>query len=501
MIVVGYCRYSSEAQRGGYSIEAQTRAIREWCDRQGHTIVSFYIDEARSGTSDDREEFQKMIKASAGGSFEAVVVHKLDRFARDRYDSAVYRHKLKNNGVRVLSVLEPLDDSPESVIMESVLEGMAEYYSKNLARETRKGKKIAATKAQFIGGLPPFGYTSNDAHQFVIVPDEAAIIKELFSRYASGEGASTIARDFSSRGIRGRKGSKFTCTSLRFIISNPIYYGHYVWFKNTKEQEPIMVDGVVPPIISKALFEEANARIKKRGPQRRYENFILTGYLFPASCPGHYVGSSSFTNYKLRDGTVKKSESELYVIRGPIVDCPRSFKKELIEAFVIGAIEKVLFSGVTLDWVVLELKARAEAKSKASATPVEELNAKIKKLQIQKDKLLDLYLSGDVDKGSYSAKFAELGIAEELVKEELRRATAPVPIVQDLSLLKDALLSFVSSPQADSVEYKKRLLSTFVERVAVTNAELTILFKFPIPGNGETFKGEFGKFADNVKNV
>ena len=121
MAVVGYCRFSSEAQRDGYSIEAQVRAITEWAQREGHVIRDFYIDEARSGTSDNRESFQRMISDASTGTFKAVVVHKLDRFARDRYDSAVYRHKLKEHGIRVISVLEPLDDSPESIMMEAVL--------------------------------------------------------------------------------------------------------------------------------------------------------------------------------------------------------------------------------------------------------------------------------------------------------------------------------------------------------------------------------------------
>ena len=205
-----------------------------------------------------------------------------------------------------------------------------------------------------------------------------------------------------------------------------------------------MVDGVVPAIISQSLFDAANARIEKRGPQRRYEDFILTGYLFPVFGSGHYVGSSSFTNYKLKDGTVKRSASEVYIIRGPIKDCPRSMKKSKTEDFIVGSVEAVLFSGATLDWVISELKARLEARAKETA-PVDALNTRLRKLQEQKNKLLDLYLSGSVDKAVYSVKFGELGKAEELVKAELKRATAAVPRIQDVEELKSALLSFVHS--------------------------------------------------------
>lgn len=143
MDCVGYCRFSSEGQRDGYSIDAQIRAIKEWASREGHVVKKFYIDEARTGTNDNRDEFQQMIADAATGTFQAVVVHKLDRFARDRYDSAVYRHKLKAHGVRVVSVLEPLDDSPESVMMEAVLEGFEQSNGHNSLKKLNSEFKAA----------------------------------------------------------------------------------------------------------------------------------------------------------------------------------------------------------------------------------------------------------------------------------------------------------------------------------------------------------------------
>ena len=131
MNVVAYCRYSSENQRDGYSIEAQKKAISDYCNRMNYTILRFYIDEAKTGMNDNREEFQAMIADSSSKEFSAVIVHKLDRFSRDRYNSVFYRKKLKDNGVKLLSVLENIDDdNPEDLILLSVLEGMADYYSK-----------------------------------------------------------------------------------------------------------------------------------------------------------------------------------------------------------------------------------------------------------------------------------------------------------------------------------------------------------------------------------
>lgn len=136
-------------------IDAQLRAIREFAEREGYTLLEVYTDEARSATTDNRPAFQRMIADAAAGQCKAVIVHKLDRFSRDRYDSAFFKRALKKSGVRLVSVLEHLDDSPESVIMESVLEGMAEYYSRNLAREVRKGMNENALKSKHNGGIAP----------------------------------------------------------------------------------------------------------------------------------------------------------------------------------------------------------------------------------------------------------------------------------------------------------------------------------------------------------
>ena len=149
--VVAYARFSSDNQREE-SIDAQLRAIRSYCDQKDYILLDTYVDEARSATTDDRPSFQRMVRDAAAGNFSAVIVHKLDRFSRNRYDSAIYKKQLRDHGVRVESVLEHLDDSPESVILESLLEGMSEYYSKNLAREVRKGQNENALKCRHNGG-------------------------------------------------------------------------------------------------------------------------------------------------------------------------------------------------------------------------------------------------------------------------------------------------------------------------------------------------------------
>ena len=181
-----YARFSSDNQRSE-SIDAQVRAMKQYCQQRNYTIVRTYIDEAKSATTDKRPAFQDMIAESSKHTFDILLVHKLDRFSRDRYDSAVYKRELKKNGVTVCSVLENLDNSPESIMLESVLEGLNQFYSLNLAREVMKGLKENALQCKHTGGQPPLGYAVDPVtKRLTIVESEAATVRLIFSMYASG---------------------------------------------------------------------------------------------------------------------------------------------------------------------------------------------------------------------------------------------------------------------------------------------------------------------------
>ena len=181
-----YARFSSDNQRAE-SIDAQLRAMRNYCKDHNYIITETYTDEAKSATTDRRPAFQQMIADSSKKTFDIVLVHKLDRFARNRYDSAVYKRELRKNGVIVCSVLENLDNSPESIMMESVLEGMSEYYSQNLAREVMKGMRETALQCKHTGGKPPLGYdVDEDTKKLIINPYEAETVKLIFDMYSKG---------------------------------------------------------------------------------------------------------------------------------------------------------------------------------------------------------------------------------------------------------------------------------------------------------------------------
>jgi len=261
--VVAYVRYSSDNQRQE-SLDAQIRAIEEHCNRKGYTLLKTYRDEAKTATSDNRPDFQRMIADSADRLFDRVIVHKLDRFARDRYDSAFYRRQLKRNGAQLESVLEQFDNSPESIILESVLEGMAEYYSKNLARETRKGMKENALKGKHAGGRPPYGYRVEPETLKLEIDEHAAkAVRLYFELTASGKSLQFVADNLNEMGYRTQRGNRFSKNSFDGWARNRKYIGDYTWdVASTKDDdgrrnshspkpldEQIIVEGVIPPII------------------------------------------------------------------------------------------------------------------------------------------------------------------------------------------------------------------------------------------------------------
>ena len=219
MKAVIYARYSSDNQREE-SIEGQLRECMAFAERKGYTVIKSYADRAISGKrADNRPEFQRMINDSAKGEFDVVIVWKIDRFSRDKYDSVIYKSKLNKNGVSVISATEPIDDSPEGKLMESIFEGFSEYYVKDLELKTSRGMTENAIKGKFNGGHITYGYVIDDDKRFQKHETEAPIVAEIFRRYAEGEPIRSIIDDLTSKSVTNR-GKKMTYHFINWILKN-----------------------------------------------------------------------------------------------------------------------------------------------------------------------------------------------------------------------------------------------------------------------------------------
>ena len=307
---VAYARFSSDLQREE-SIEAQTRAIQQYCDANGFVLLTVFADRGISGTSDKRPEFQKMILTATKGDVDAVIVHKLDRFARNRYDSAFYKNILKKNNVKLISVLENLQDSPESVILESVIEGMNEYYSLNLSREVRKGLQENALECKVTGGPPALGYSvDRNTQKYIINEYEAEAVRLIFRMYLEGYSYTEIIDTLNTKGYHTRRGIPFAKNSLYAILRNERYTGVYIYVKDSTknpkgkyvrhgEYDPdavIRIPGGIPTIISEDDFHRVQAKMKERQHKAAKfsakQEYLLSGKIYCGECGSPYAGNS-----------------------------------------------------------------------------------------------------------------------------------------------------------------------------------------------------------------
>ena len=217
MKAVIYARYSSDNQREA-SIEGQIRECTAFAEKNGITVLRHYIDRAISAKTDNRPEFQNMIKDSNKKLFDMIIVWKLDRFARNRYDSAWYKAQLKKNGVKVVSATEVISDGAEGIILESMLEGFAEYYSVDLSEKVVRGMTDNALKCMFNGGTLPMGYVIDAEQHFQIDPVTAPYILDAFKQYDEGTTMKQIRDWLNEQGMKNTRGNPLTYNSVQHLL-------------------------------------------------------------------------------------------------------------------------------------------------------------------------------------------------------------------------------------------------------------------------------------------
>lgn len=317
-----YARYSSERQTE-QSIEGQMRVCHEYAKENDILIVDTYIDRAMSGTNDHRAAFQQMMKDSHKKAWDYVLVYKLDRFSRDKYETAIHRRTLKNNGIKLVSAMERIPDSPEGIILESLLEGMNQYYSAELSQKVKRGLRESRSKGNFTGGNLVYGYKVVNK-KVVVDEEQAKIINHIFNEVANGVPAFKILEDINNSGIlfNGRPLSR---SVFYRILSCEKYLGIYRY----KEE---VFTNIYPRIISDELFAKVNDKYR---PNRYCKNKPDTTYLlrFKLVCGlcGKQLQSDAGT---ARSGKVER----YYKCAGKKVDknCSlKPIKKEFIENTIV----------------------------------------------------------------------------------------------------------------------------------------------------------------------
>jgi site-specific DNA recombinase len=299
MRYAGYVRISSEDQVGNFSLDAQKRAIEKYVHDQGGVLVRFYIEEAKTATNDDRPAFLEMRRDARRHLFDALVVHKFDRLARNRENALAIKSLLRRDfGIKVFSVTEPSEDSdgPVGALMEGIMESVADWYSRNLATEVKKGKLERAQQGLH-NNQAPFGYDKTEEKTLVVNPHEAQGVRLAFETYAPGGWSDTgIARLLNSQGYRTKQGKLFSKEMIRDFLQNRTYLG-YIRYKGYRKKangsrdvstETQWFQGQHEAIISEELFEQCQQVRAKAAvhhlPTPKVHVYPLSGILYCAEC-------------------------------------------------------------------------------------------------------------------------------------------------------------------------------------------------------------------------
>ena len=462
MTAVIYARYSSDNQREE-SIEGQIRECTAYAEKNGITVVRHYIDRAISAKTDNRPQFQQMIKDSERKLFDIVLVWKLDRFARNRYDSARYKTQLKKNGVKLMSATEIISDGPEGIILESVLEGYAGYYSADLSEKVVRGMTENALKGKYNGGAVPIGYVIDAEQRFQPDSLTATFVAEAFKRYNEGATMTEIRDWMNEHRVKNPRGGPMTYNTVQHMLNNRRYIGELKY-------RDILIADAIPPLVSAELFQEVQEKMakNKKAPARRKaeDDYLLTTKLFCGHCGALMFGESGTSRtgdvhryYKCAAAKKRKSCNK------------KTVRKQWLEDLVINETIKLIQDDAVIDSLVaavMELQNRESTSLPLYEKQLRETEAGIQNMlnAIQagiltsstKERLEAL----EAQKKDLEAKIAEEKLAKPVMKEEFVRFW---------------LLHF-RKLDLSKKEQRQALIDTFINAIYLYDDKVLITFNY-----------------------
>jgi site-specific DNA recombinase len=494
-----YARYSSHNQDNGNSIEAQIKACEAYAAANGLVIVAKYIDEARSGTNDRRECFQRMISDSEKGIFSGVIIHKIDRFARNQLDFLLYRQKLKSNGVRLLSVTENIDDTANGILLGGIMGCVSEYHSNNLNGEVLKGLKINAEHCRSTGGSPCLGYDMDSStKQYVLNPYEAEIVRTIFEKYADGVGYGKLQDYLNSMGFRTKQGNSFGKNSLYSILSNEKYTGKYIYNKRHEkdvtgrrnpqlnpEEEWIVVPGGVPAIISQELFDKVQAKMannaKRAGMFKSKNKYLLSGLVYCGECGYAMHGN---TRRDGRHGAVYSSYDCSGKKRLKCCD-NRGMRREYLDNYVISELYGKALSNLSILEITNKLNDYNRKMAMRSNSELETVRRELDETERKISRVVKLATETDTSveifkKELHSLKDGKIFLESRLNELRMRNAVSKIPVEVTAELLEKSRDIIKTHDLAEC----RDVITAFVDRVIVYSGKVEVTFKIMTPDDG-----------------
>ncbi len=496
--VVIYARVSSDRQDVDLSISAQLKALREYAGRSGHKVVKEYIDEAESGRSIDRPSFKQMIVSARQkpAPFKAILVWKLSRFARNREDSIIYKSLLRKQGIQVISINEPVEDTPSGRLLEGIIEVIDEFYSANLSQDVVRGMKENAGRGFCNGGRAPYGYTrvkvqDGETPRTKLEPDPktAPIVQRIFRECFRGKGLKTIARELNADGLLSSTGEKWGATSIEKMVRNEAYTGVLVWGKRPRVKSathsiaPLRIEDAWAALIDRTLFAEVQAKLAARAPQAIHPRevdspYLLSGMIRCANCGAAMVGHRGGQSYRYyMCGNARRKGRE--TCSSPIL------RKDRLEGFVVGRIRDSILTDDNLEELVKLTNQKLAQTYGGERERLELLETQIAEADSRLNKLYDALETGEFKGGELAPRVQALFQKKEEMEqaksesEEILRYHAvdladEQVVLEYVKDLKDLL-------EKSSIIEQRVFLKSFVDKIEVSDSEVCLYYTIPMP--------------------
>ena len=502
MEVCLYARVSSDKQDVDLSISAQLQALREYATRYGYAIVREFVDEVESGRTSQRPAFREMVAMARRNPkpFDAILVWKYARFARNREDSIVFKSMLRKNGVQVVSISEPSEDTPTGRLLEAMIESLDEFYSANLGEEVTRGMRESASRGFCISTFAPYGYRkvkvkdgSKERAKLEPQTPEAAVVSRVFQQVLQGYGLMEIVRGLHSEGITGPRGKSWGKTSLYQVLTNEAYAGTLVWGKaSVRGLPPVRVDNAWPAIVSRETFDLVQQRMQERAPaaihpRRASSHYLLSGLAKCGHCGRALVGQDAkggrFTYYVC--GTLLK--------KGP-KSCPSQYlNSQKFEALVISKIKERILTTENLNDLVRLVNEELDAGSEEHRDRLEAVNTQIEDTNRRLERLYDALETGKVRLEDISPRvqqhrdrLKQLQVSKWELEVALSQRHIEIADEKTIRRYVEELRELLSnSPLTD----RRSFIKSFVKEVKVTGKEVLLTYTVPMPNDGVLQEG------------
>ena len=451
---VAYARYSSAQQRD-VSIEQQLRDIRAYAEREGYTLIYEYADHAKSGFKnvERRTQFQAMLQASESGAFDTVIAWKVDRFGRNRRESAIFKSQLADHGVSVVYAMEPIPDGAAGVLTEGMLEALAEWYSRNLSENSRRGQRDNALKC-LSNGKYALGYKRGPDGHYAIDENTAPIVRRIYTMYSEGYSTCAIARALNADGIKTQTGIEFHADSIVKILKNETFIGVY-------HHGDVRIPGGVPAIIDDELWNTCQkirqASFRKRSSKR---NYLLSGRCICGMCGSTMVGGSS-PKYK------DPNEYHYYSCKRKINfkgGCgAKSVRMEKIDTAVLNYLfDNVLAGSVRETFVDKAVKALSDM---GGCSPVKGMEAELEEVT-RKIKNINTAIAEGIWTSETKTMLTDLSARSE----DLKRRIAYLQLTESKAISRDRILFLfekIAEGNRNDPEYLKALVMALINSVTI----------------------------------